>query len=62
MGFADFGPAIPSDSSVTERRYALPNSDATEPWDEAEDTTNQNHWEKMERETGFEPATLSLGM
>ncbi|MBJ21222.1 MAG: hypothetical protein CL933_17590 [Deltaproteobacteria bacterium] len=27
----------------------------------APDLSGRGHWEKMERETGFEPATLSLG-
>ena len=50
-----------TDSSVAKRRYASPESDGDQSSDGVKDTTNQNHWEKVERETGIEPATLSLG-
>jgi len=49
------------DLGVAKRRYASPSSNVERSSDEPEHTTNQNHWGKLERETGFEPATLSLG-
>ena len=61
MSFADFGSTIPNDSSVAKRRYASPTSKANKRSDEVEDATTQNLWGNLERETGFEPATLSLG-
>ena len=49
------------DLGVAKRRYASPSLNADRSSNEPEHTTNQNHWENVERETGIEPATLSLG-
>ena len=61
MDFADFGAALPSPTGVSKRHYASPGADESGP---AEGERDVDYWigrEKMERETGLEPATLSLG-
>jgi hypothetical protein len=61
MDFADFGAALPSPSDVAKRHYASPDTDASGSARDADDTNTWIEREIMERETGFEPATLSLG-
>jgi hypothetical protein len=57
LAFADFG----TPESVTKRRYASPGlkTDATN--ENAPGITDRGRYEIRERETGIEPATLSLG-
>jgi len=57
LAFADFG----APENVAKRRYASPLS-SDDPADEnAPDATGRGRYEILERETGIEPATLSLG-
>ena len=62
LAFADFAPSGQADSQNTPKRPytapALPDDDANK---NAPDRSGRGHWENLERETGIEPATLSLG-
>jgi hypothetical protein len=58
LAFADFG-AVNSDS---ERRYASLTSGHAPTNDNAPGRTDRRRSQNLERETGFEPATLRLGM
>ena len=49
------------DLGVTKRRYPSPAESSNRISEDGEQVTNQNYWGNLERETGFEPATLSLG-
>ena len=56
----------PRGTEVQEIRSQMPQgSEGTESPDDPNKTapglSDRGHWEKLERETGFEPATLSLG-
>jgi hypothetical protein len=53
VSFADF--------SGSKRLYPAPGEDGPRSDTLDADLSDQDHWEKLERETGFEPATLSLG-
>ena len=53
VSFANFG--------GSKRLYPAPSNLGTTPNTNAPGLNDRGHWEKMERETGFEPATLSLG-
>ena len=57
MAFADFG----APSRVSKRHYPSPGSDGDDPAESAGDLKAWDGREKVERETGLEPATLSLG-
>ncbi len=57
MDFADFG----RPSSVTKRHYASPDTSDTRATESPEPLNTWAATGKLERETGFEPATLSLG-
>jgi len=57
MAFADFG----RPSSVTKRHYVSPDASDTRATESPEPLNTWAATGKMERETGFEPATLSLG-
>ena len=56
ISFADFGA-----HNVAERLYASPALRAEPSNDDAPDLTGRGRSRNLERETGFEPATLSLG-
>ena len=43
------------------RPYTAPTAADPTPYKNAPGLSDRGHWEKMERETGIEPATLSLG-
>jgi integrase len=62
LAFADFAPAGQGGPQHTPKRPyaapALPNDPTNE---NAPDLTSRGHYENLERETGIEPATLSLG-
>ena len=53
LSFADF--------DGTRRHYTAPTVSDTAPNKNTPGLSDRGHWGKMERETGFEPATLSLG-
>ena len=53
LSFADF--------SGPRRPYTDPTVSDTAPNQNTPGLNDRGHWEKMERETGLEPATLSLG-
>ena len=53
VSFADFG--------GSKRLYRAPSEDGPRSDTSGAALSDQDHWEKMERETGLEPATLSLG-
>jgi hypothetical protein len=57
LAFADIGAA----KNVAKRRYASPHSEDDPTNENAPDLTSRGHYENLERETGIEPATLSLG-
>jgi len=57
MDFADFG----AGSGVPKRHYPSPDDGTAITTDSSDDATNWIERGKLERETGFEPATLSLG-
>jgi len=57
MGFAEFG----RPSGVTKRHYTSPEENHAHPDESPEPVNHWNETGKLERETGFEPATLSLG-
>ena len=57
LAFADFGTL----QGVTKRRYASPRLEAGTHDGNAPAATGRGRCEILERETGFEPATLSLG-
>jgi hypothetical protein len=58
LAFADFGGA----DSVAKRLYPAPGSEGEATNDNAPDTSHRVRTGLLERETGLEPATLSLGM
>ena len=57
LAVADFGTA----DSDSKRLYASPTSDDVPTNRNAPDLTGRGRYETLERETGFEPATLGLG-
>jgi hypothetical protein len=57
LAFADFGGA----DSGAKRLYPVPGSEDDAPKDNTPGLTNRGHSRNLERETGIEPATLSLG-
>jgi len=57
LAFADFG----SDGNSPGRPYTAPRSNAPTTNDNAPGATHRGRTGTLERETGFEPATLSLG-
>jgi hypothetical protein len=57
LAFADFE----TPESVTKRRCASPDLKTTSPNENAPGITDRGRCEILERETGIEPATLSLG-
>ena len=57
LAFADFG----TPATVTKRRYASPDVGTETPYENAPGTTDRGRYKILERETGIEPATLSLG-
>jgi hypothetical protein len=61
MAFADFGVGYGDASGVTKRHYASPGTDESDSATDADGTNPGIRRGNMERETGFEPATLSLG-
>ena len=61
MGFADFGATLPGSNGVAKRHYASPASDEPETVGDRNDEDDWIRRGMLERETGFEPATLSLG-
>ena len=62
MAFADFGTGATEGSAVAKRRYPSPSQNGPESGHSDDAVTPRNGRGIMERETGFEPATLSLGM
>ena len=50
------------DLDVTKRRYPSAAESSNRISENGTHVTNQNCWENLERETGFKPAILSLGM
>jgi len=58
LDFADFD----TEKSGSKRLYPAPASDTTSETKNAPGTSDRERYENMERETGIEPATLSLGM
>ncbi|HEB90173.1 MAG TPA: hypothetical protein ENI85_11430, partial [Deltaproteobacteria bacterium] len=61
MAFADFTGASVGGSDVSKRHYPSPNSDESEVAESADDASPWDGRGILERETGIEPATLSLG-
>ncbi len=57
LAFADFG----APEGGAKRLYPAPGSEARGVDDDAPDTSGRGRSRNLERETGFEPATLSLG-
>lgn len=57
LALADFGGTDPG----SERLYLAPGMRADSPNDNAPDLTDRGRCGNLERETGLEPATLSLG-
>ncbi len=57
LAFADFG----GSSSGSKRLYPAPTSDTDPTDDNTPDATARGRYKNLERETGVEPATLSLG-
>ncbi len=57
LAFADFG----GSPSGAKRLYAAPTSGTGLTDDNTPDTTARGRYKNLERETGVEPATLSLG-
>ncbi len=57
LAFADFG----GSSSGSKRLYPAPTSDTDPTDDNTPDATVRGRYKNLERETGVEPATLSLG-
>ena len=53
LSFADFG--------GSRRQYTAVAKSESDPNKNTPGLSDRGHWEKMERETGLEPATLSLG-
>ena len=53
VSFADFG--------GSKRLYPAPSNGPTTPNENAPDVTSRGRYQNVERETGLEPATLSLG-
>ena len=57
LNFADFD----TEKTGSERLYPAPTSNEALENNNAPSTSDRGRYEKLERETGFEPATLSLG-
>ena len=57
LNFADFD----TEKTGSKRLYPAPTSDAVPETKNAPGTSGRERYENLERETGFEPATLSLG-
>ena len=64
LSFAEFGVGVNEKRvaiGAPKRPYTAPAVSDTAPNENTPGRSDRGHWEKMERETGLEPATLSLG-
>jgi len=61
MGFADFGSSLPGQNQSAGRRDPARRTGNDESLDPTDFATTQIGRDLLERETGIEPATLSLG-